>query len=119
MGREAAERFIALLVGDEDFRKQMAGNRLGALAQFAAQRGFEFSADELDEIASALIRLETGELTDAELAGVAGGVLGAAIPGADSVAVSKTAGGIKGLGPQGASIIVTYGGGIAGPQTHE
>jgi predicted ribosomally synthesized peptide with nif11-like leader len=119
MGKEAAARFIALLAEDPDLRKQVAGSQLGALVRFAAERGFDFTADELEAMADGLVKLHAGELTDTELEGVAGGVLNAtSLQVGGSAELIRVAAGIKGMGAPNVAVVV-YGADTAGPLSRE
>jgi len=73
MGNDQIDRFYARLAEDEDLQKAYfdAMDRVAveAVAGFAADNGFGFSADQLAEAWTAA----SAELSDEELEGVAGG----------------------------------------------
>lgn len=69
---EHAARDADLQIAVETIRNQ-GEHQAAAMAELAAKHGYTFSADEFAAVNNALLRLNQGELSEAELEGVAGG----------------------------------------------
>jgi predicted ribosomally synthesized peptide with nif11-like leader len=79
MSREAIARFLELAASDKSVEGEMnaAAERQDVPAtavRIGRHRGFEFTVDEFESVIAAFHREHTGEIDDAELAGVSGGL---------------------------------------------
>jgi predicted ribosomally synthesized peptide with nif11-like leader len=115
MSKEAASRFLSRISKDAQLQRQLGDAQAAAVVAFAAEHGFEFTNDELAELASALMTPPSSELSEEQLTAVAGG-LSATTPltGTIQREVLEVASGLKRLGPGAITIVVTYGAGVPG-----
>jgi predicted ribosomally synthesized peptide with nif11-like leader len=72
MSIDAVNKFWGRFSSDSDFRTKVEGQRkmtLGQIVEFGGKHGFTFTEDDLKAVATT-----SGELSDSQLEGVAGGV---------------------------------------------
>jgi len=83
MSNQAATEFLQRLVQDEGLREQVRAAEKGrsdkapVLVELGATIGLDFTVEELAEVLDALHRHKIGELSEAALIAVAGGLVDA------------------------------------------
>ena len=80
MSTQAVSEYLEKLNNDDDLKaeSELEGKtkqeRIAAAVELAGKRGFDFTEDEFATVLDALRKVQSGELEDAELETVAGGV---------------------------------------------
>jgi predicted ribosomally synthesized peptide with nif11-like leader len=73
MGQDAVAEFLERMKDDPSIEKGLVAAQASAIVDYARGLGFDFTVEELAEIAEVLQKLGEGEISDEELEGVAGG----------------------------------------------
>jgi predicted ribosomally synthesized peptide with nif11-like leader len=85
MSTQAIIQFAEFVASDGELQaavdviRNKGGQQAASIVDLAAKHGYSFSADEFVTVNNALLRLNQGELSEAELEGVAGGVASACV----------------------------------------
>jgi predicted ribosomally synthesized peptide with nif11-like leader len=81
MSKRSLSEFLIRVNEDAPLREALESTQAEVVAKFAAEHGFEFSAEEYTELSRAMRKHRAGELTDEELAALSGGMTKAELIG--------------------------------------